>query len=57
MAEMPKDPFTYIGRLHRDATGRVVSMDVYYPDETNIQLDPDDRSKNEFVTFTTVIEL
>jgi hypothetical protein len=56
MANMPNDPFQYIGRLHRDENGRVKSMDVYYPGDEKIELD-DDPAKNEFVTFVTVVEL
>jgi len=49
---MPADPFTYVGRIARDANGKVVSMEVFGPNDTLTLADND-----EFITFTTVIDL
>jgi len=52
MAKMPADPFTYVGRVERDANGKVVSMEVFGPNDRLTVSDGD-----EFITFTTVMDL
>jgi hypothetical protein len=53
MADLPADPFQYVGRIHRDDNGVVVSMEVFGPKNPDINLSEGD----EFITFTTVMEL
>lgn len=50
---MPQDPFTYIGRVHRNAEGVVETMEVFTPLNQEIELQDGD----EFVTFVTVTDL
>lgn len=52
MPEMPADPFTYVGRLARDANGKAVSMEIFGPGD-NLKVSDGD----EFITFTTVMSL
>lgn len=46
------DPFQYIGRVTRDADGKVRRLSVFYGNETFRIEDG-----AEFVTFTTVVDL
>lgn len=48
----PIDPFTYLGRIHRDSKGKM-TMEVFTPDDDEITVAQGD----EFITFTTVIDL
>lgn len=48
----PLDPFTYLGRVTRDKSGKVTTMEVFGP-EDSITLEQGD----EFITFTTVMDL
>ena len=50
--QLPPDPFTYVGRVHRGDNGKVTSMEVFGPADTLTVSDGD-----EFVTFTTVTDL
>lgn len=50
------DPFQYIGRVTaRHEDGRVKTLDVIYQDDT-VTLS-DDPTKNDFITFVTVVDL
>lgn len=51
MANLP-DPFTYVGRVERDANGKAVSMEIFGPGDSMKVTDGD-----EFITFTTVVDL
>ncbi len=46
------DPFTYIGRVHRDDNGKITSMEVFSHADVITLADGD-----EFITFTTVVDL
>lgn len=48
----PLDPLVYLGRVHRDEGGKVVSLEVCYDNDT-VHIEDGD----EFVTFTTVVLL
>lgn len=51
------DPLNYIGRVkERDSKGRPKLLEICYDDEI-IHLDENDKTKNEFFTFTTQVLL